>query len=944
MCPMPLAPEARTAVKGPQDEAKLLAIVAQLVRESSPGRAAAVALDSSLERDLAIDSLARVELLLRIEKAFGVRLPADTLARAESVRDLLESMTRAAPAAAPTLAEPAIAAPLAEITEGAPDEARTLTATLLWHVARHPDRTHILFYREPEQTEPMTYRQLYEAAKKAAGGLRDCGIGPGEAVAIMLPTCLEFFAAFYGALFAGAVPVPLYPPTRRSQLEDHLRRQAGILASCQAPILVTMPEARPLTRMIRPLAPRLRRILTPAELAAGATTAAVARPRASDTALLQYTSGSTGNPKGVVLTHANLLANIRAWSQRVRIRPDDVCVSWLPLYHDMGLIGAWLGSLYDACLLVLMSPLAFLSRPEQWLWTIHRHRGTLTAAPNFAFELLLRRHDEATLAGLDLRSWRMCANGAEPVSPDTVTRFAERFGPHGFRAEAMTPVYGLAECAVGLTVSLPGVAPRIDRIEREPFLRDGLARPAGADAPEPLRFVGCGTPLAGHEVRIVDAHGNVLPDRRAGRIEFRGPSATSGYFRNPEETARLFRDGWLDSGDLGYLADGEVYPTGRVKDMITRGGHNLYPNELEEAIGALPGIRKGCVAIFGSRDPRAATERLVVVAETRSTDDAVRFALEHRINELAVTLLGTPADEVVLAPPHSVLKTSSGKIRRSATREAYEAGSLGRAPRAPWLQLLRLAARGAADGLRGHAANAGSTLYAVYARAFFTLMSVALAASLLVVPRGAATWATCRRFARMLLAGARVRVESHGLDRIPLDGPVVFASNHASYIDGLALLATLPRPVVFVAKQELQSASLVRFVLRRLAARFVERFATQESVEDARRLGAAATAGEPLFFFAEGTFRDEPGLLPFHLGAFLAAAESGTRLVPIALRGTRAVLRGDEWRPHWGEVSVTAGPPLAPAGDDWHAALGLRDAARQFIVAHCGEPDCNDVS
>ncbi len=459
MSPTALAP-AKSEFSEQQDAAKLLAVVTQLVRESRPARAAASALDSSLERDLAIDSLARVELLLRIEKEFGVRLADDALSRVETVRDLLQELIKASAVAAPTLAEPIVAAPRSDAVEGAPIDAQTLTAMLLWHVARHPDRAHVLYYRDAEQTETLTYRQLYEAAKISAARLRgpQFGIGPGEAVAIMLPTCLEFFSSFYGTLFAAAVPVPLYPPARPSQLEDHLRRQAGILASCQARILITVPEVRPLARLVQPLAPCLRQIVTTQELAGGASPTVIARSRASDTALLQYTSGSTGNPKGVVLSHANLLANIRAWSERVCIRPEDVCVSWLPLYHDMGLIGTWLGSLYNACQLVLMSPTAFLARPERWLWAIHRHRGTITAAPNFAFELLLRRPHDGAFAHLDLRSWRMCANGAEPVSPDTVARFIEQFGPHGFRAQAMTPVYGLAECAVGLTVPMPGTA------------------------------------------------------------------------------------------------------------------------------------------------------------------------------------------------------------------------------------------------------------------------------------------------------------------------------------------------------------------------------------------------------------------------------------------------------------------------------------------------------
>ncbi len=236
----------------------------------------------------------------------------------------------------------------------------------------------------------------------------------------------------------------------------------------------------------------MRRIVTVDGLRAAAATCTPPPLTAEDTAFLQYTSGSTGIPKGVILSHANLLANIRAMGRAINAGPDDVFVSWLPLYHDMGLIGAWLGSLYHGCQFVVMSPLAFLMHPERWLWTIHRHRGTLSASPNFGYELCLNRIDPAQLAGLDLRSWRLAFNGAEPVSPETVLRFSHRFASYGFRPEAMAPVYGLAESTVGLAFPPVGRGPVIDHVRRLPMLQSGRAEPAGPDETDPLRFVACG--------------------------------------------------------------------------------------------------------------------------------------------------------------------------------------------------------------------------------------------------------------------------------------------------------------------------------------------------------------------------------------------------------------------------------------------------------------------
>ncbi|MGB5081017.1 MAG: AMP-binding protein, partial [Burkholderiales bacterium] len=663
----------------------LLETARQLAAELHPSRQAPpAALDGRLDLDYGFDSLARVELFLRVERRFGVSLPQNVMAGAETPRDLL----RAIQAASPALPAPSHerVSPLEE-ESATPDRAATLIEVLQWHLARHPERPHIVLQEESGEEQTVTYAALDRAARAVAAGLLARDLEPRGTVAIMLPTGVEYFYSFFGVLLAGGVPVPIYPPARASQIEDHLRRHAGILSNALVEILITVPQAKPLALLLKPQVRTLKNVATPEELANPGPVAIAPRVKPQDVAMLQYTSGSTGNPKGVILTHANLLTNIRAMGRTLRVTPDDVFVSWLPLYHDMGLIGAWMGSLIYGFKYPVMSPLTFLARPERWLWTIHRHRGTLSGGPNFCYELALRKVEDAHIEGLDLSSWRFAFNGAEPVSPDTMAAFSRRLSPYGFRPEAMTPCYGLAEATLGVSFTQPGRGPRVDRVERESFTRGGRAIPVSDPGASALAFVACGQPLPGHQVRIVDGSDRELAEREEGHLQFSGPSITSGYYRNPEATRELLHGEWIDTGDYGYVAEGEVYVTGRVKDTIIRAGRNIYPYELEEAVGALEGIRKGCVAVFGAKDAHSGTERVIVLAETRATGGVEREQLRERIDEIAVRLIGAPADEIVLAPPQSVLKTSSGKIRRAASRELYVKGFHGAAPRARWQAL-----------------------------------------------------------------------------------------------------------------------------------------------------------------------------------------------------------------------------------------------------------------
>jgi len=928
-----LAEKTRTEAPEP---AAVLEIARALARELQPQRRSerTLALDSSLERDFGLDSLGRVELLSRLERAFGVRLPEEVLGSAETPRDLLQALLAAHPAASP--AGPQIVEPLGA-GEAAPERTRTLVEVLEWHAERHPERRHILHLPGDGAPEELTYGDLLRRSRAVAAGLARLGVEPGQAVGLMLPTGLDYFAAFFGAQLAGGIPVPLYPPARKSQIEDHLKRQAGILKTAESEILVTFPEVLPLARLLGAQLPSLRRVVTVAELSAAAAAPAV-NVREEDIAFLQFTSGSTGSPKGVVLTHANLLANLRAIGRGADIRTDDVVVSWLPLYHDMGLIGCWMGSLYFGMPLVLMSPLAFLARPAHWLWTLHRHRGTLSAAPNFAYELCVNKIADEELEGLDLSSWRMALNGAEPVSPEAVRRFLERFTRHGFRPGAMAPVYGLAESSLALAFPPLGRPPLVDVIDREAFQRTGRAIPV-SDDPNALRFVSCGVPLKDHEIRIVDDDGREVGERQEGRLEFKGPSATSGYFRNPEATAALVHGEWRDSGDRAYIAGGEVYITGRVKDIIIRAGRNLYPHELEGAVGEVPGVRKGCVAVFGSPDPATGTERLVVMAETRERDEAALEKLRDAIQDVTVDLLGTPADVVALVPPHAVPKTSSGKIRRSSAREVYESGRIDHGGAALGWQLARLAASGLRAQLARRMRSLGEVLYAGWAYGCLALLAVPIWLAVVLTPGLARRRRVARTAARSFLTSIGIPLRLEGAENLAIEGPCVVATNHASYLDAIVLTALLPPEFAFVAKRELEGSFIARVLLRRLGTLFVERFDASQGAAETRKALDAVQMGESLVIFVEGTFHRYPGLLPFRMGAFAVAVDARVPVVPVVIQGTRSILRGDDRFVRRGSVAVIVAPPIAPEGDGWHAGVRLRDAVRAAILERYGEPD-----
>jgi len=956
-------------------EAQAVATVRQLLVELGASRGleelAARGAAAHLERELGLGSLERVELMLRLGNSCGVRLPDRVMAEADTLDDVIGAIVAADPEREPGELGAEHGAPAAHerverkaATAARPElerqirSAESLTEILRLRGLGEPAREHIHLYEDGDTVRTITFGELYERATAVATDLARRGLEPAQTVAIMLPTCAEFFTTFAGILLAGGIPVPIYPPFRADRIAEYATRQANILRNAEARFLVTWREAAGLARLLQPRVPSLREVLDAKHLGeleapsgAGQQWRAVEsltnHARGEDIAFLQYTSGSTGDPKGVTLTHANLLANIRSIMAAVDMKAPDVAVSWLPLYHDMGLIGAWFTPLFAGVPLVVMSPVAFLSRPERWLRAIHRHRGTISPAPNFAYELCIRKIQDKDLQGLDLGSWRAALNGAEPVQPETLKRFVARFEPYGFRRGTLLPVYGLAEASLAISAPAMGSGYRIDRIQRATFESSGKAVAAALDDAAPLEFVGAGKPLPDVEVRIVTAEGAEAGERAEGQLWFRSPSATCGYYRNPAATRDLMREeGWLNSGDLAYRAEGELFITGRAKDIIIKAGRNIYPHEIEVIAGGVAGVRAGCVVAFGAPDQRSGTERLVVTAEIRNPADSKRITDE--ISRAVSEAIGMPPDVVQLLPAQSIPKTSSGKLRRAETRRLYLEGNLGKRPAAPWVQVAKLAVQSAAPRTwrfaRNSARGAFEFFYGIYALAACGVVLVPLwtLVALTRDPDRAARIA--HSGARLILWGAGVPVRVEGreiLDELQRSGPCIFAPNHASYVDNLVTIATLPPNVRFVAKGELANMKIFGMIARRTGQLMFDRSNPEARVKQARDVEAALERGESVAVYPEGTFTRITGIRPFQLGAFKAAVDANRPICPVSVCGARHILRDKTFLPKPGRITVTFGPLIAPdpsAGNDWREIVRLRDETRAVIARNSGEP------
>ena len=521
----------------------------------------------------------------------------------------------------------------------------------------------------------VSFHELRELARRRAAHYLSQGLQRGDRVALVIPEGEHFIPAFLGALWIGLIPVPLYPPLSLGKLDAFMEALVTILNAARPRALLTTGRVGKVLWSAVGRIPSLEKVITTEELQAEPPLALpdAADLQEADIAFLQFTSGSTALPKGVVVTHGSLAANCKAIVvDGLRVNPQrDKGVSWLPLYHDMGLIGLVLAPILHGISIVYLPTLSFIKNATSWMETIHKHKGTMSFAPNFAYALVTKRAKPEQIARWDLSQMRVFGCGSEPINPETMRNFVAAFAPSGLKPEALLPCYGMAEATLAISFVDLKEPLRTDGIDAERYHTDRKAAPGKG-----LDVVNCGRTFPGHELSIQDEDGRLLPDRNVGEICFRGPSVAAGYWENPEATRAAgmgTAGGWLRTGDLGYLVAGELYISGRIKDILIVNGRNYYPQRLEWLVDEIPSVRKGSAVVFTR--PGAASEEIVVAAETRSDDPAaLRAQIVSRINEefqLAVT-------DVALVPPGALPKTSSGKLQRRKTRDQYLQGTLGK--------------------------------------------------------------------------------------------------------------------------------------------------------------------------------------------------------------------------------------------------------------------------
>lgn len=520
----------------------------------------------------------------------------------------------------------------------------------------------------------LSWDGLRADAMNRAAHLRAMGLRSGDRIAIVMSDGRDFVPTFLGAVWAGIVPVPLAPPPSLGKRETYEAGLVAVMGKAE-PGLLALPAALTATLDgVSTRVPSLRGVVTAEALRVDAPRTAPREPSdvgADDIAFLQFTSGSTATPKGVEVTHGSLRAN--AWAiirDGLRFRDGvDSALSWLPLHHDMGLIGFVLSPVLHKIPTTILPVASFVRNATSWLEALHRTRATMSFAPNFAYGLAARRARPEQIARWDLSRVRVLGCGAEPIQPDTLRRFADAFAPCGLRADTLLPCYGLAEATLAVSFGDLGTPMTTDRIDRDAYERTQQAIPVDAASPpsaDTLEVVACGRAFAGHEIGVFDANDCRLGDRRVGELRLRGPSVARGYYRDPAATAATFGGGWLRTGDLGYLADGVVHVAGRSKDLIIVNGRNHDPQCIEWLIDGEPGVRAGSTVAFSI--PGALGEELVVVAESRTArPEALRAAIRQRVSDH----LQLVAAEVVIAPPGAVPKTSSGKVQRAAARRHY---------------------------------------------------------------------------------------------------------------------------------------------------------------------------------------------------------------------------------------------------------------------------------
>ncbi|GAB2809868.1 AMP-binding protein [Streptomyces daliensis] len=556
--------------------------------------------------------------------------------------------------------------------------AETVIDALLDSARHTPDRPAFRVIERSEEEFALSYADVHRLVGQAVAGLAAHRIGAADRVILVLPTSRDFLSVYLGCLYAGVVPVVVPEPMdgRTAHYAAHLR---GLAEHARAGHVITSPEWE---KELQPLLTTP--VLTPDTLRAASPApdpppASLDPPRATaaSPAHLQATSGSTGTPKLAMIRHGNITANVRSIAEAIRGRPEDTLVSWLPLFHDMGLIGISY-ALRARIPMVLSDPVNFLRNPLSWLRWISRYGGTLSPAPSSAFHMCVRVAKRRPPDGLDLSAWRVALCGAEPVPESTMRDFQETFAPFGLSGTTLCPVYGLAESTLAVTISDVGRPYSVDRVDAAALAARGRAVPRPADDPRTTGAMCVGRALPDHTLRVVDADGAPLPDRTIGEIEVAGPSVVDGYLPEPdvaEEAADPLtrEDGFLRTGDLGYQVGGELYVTGRRKDLVIIAGRNYVPNQIEtfvEAVTRSP--RTPAVVAVGLPDPMLRTEQLHLLLDERLADGRDRRDITARVSDALAEVFGIGGVAYHWIRRADLPRTTSGKIQRHLCRKLIE--------------------------------------------------------------------------------------------------------------------------------------------------------------------------------------------------------------------------------------------------------------------------------
>jgi fatty-acyl-CoA synthase len=530
---------------------------------------------------------------------------------------------------------------------------------------KHPDRTAVHWMAARQADKPVTYRDLVCGAAGYAAALQRAGVQPGEVVVLILTHSEALAFSFFGAVLQGAIPAIMPFLTEKLSPDSYRRSLKSLFEVTRPAAVVTYPEFLSELKEAVPAGGPVRSILLSTEVSPAAEPdfpAMRGRERDSaDVVLLQHSSGTTGLQKGVALSHRAVFRQLDVYGEAVRLRPEDTIVSWLPLYHDMGLVAGFLMPILEAVPLVLMSPFDWVRAPYRLLQAVSQYRGTLSWMPNFAYNFCAQKIRDRDLEGVDLSSWRAVSNCSEPMHHSSHRMFLERFRSHGFKESALATCYAMAENVFAVTQGGIDRPVTVDAISQRGLLAERIARP----------------PLANAEVKIVDDSRRELPQRRLGEVLLRSDCMLTGYFNRPDLTGKAFHDGWFLTGDLGYVADGEVYITGRKKDLIIVGGKNVYPQDLEALASEVPGIHPGRVAAFGVYSEEMGTEEVVIVAEMDPPEDApdgeaeAAGRLAEEIRRRVTRGSDIALRQVKVVRRGWLLKTSSGKIARAANRDKY---------------------------------------------------------------------------------------------------------------------------------------------------------------------------------------------------------------------------------------------------------------------------------